>query len=253
MQSQLEYRFNFFSDVVMQPAMTCAIEALLWLALFAADDDGLIGGFGRDDYLAYVLWAAFMSRVASNWMYEFRMMREIETGSINALLTRPVSFFSAYLNQFLGYKVLTAVFSFWFPLLMTFVFVLPTDITRLPASLFLVLTYLVLLHQMSFCVSAMAFHVTKVTSLIVVKNFILWFLSGELVPIDLMPEPLRGIMLALPFCSAVYIPVGYITGRVGFDEVWRTWIGVVVAIVVMVPVCRIVWHRGLRAYVGTGA
>lgn len=253
MQSQLEYRFNFFSDAVLQPAMTCAIEAMLWVALFAADSDGLIGGFDRNHYLAYVLWAAFCSRVASNWMYEFRMMREIETGSVNALLTRPVSFFSAYLSQFMGYKIITAIFSFWFPWLVTLLFALPTDVARLPVAMLLIMSYLVLLHQMSFCVSTMAFHVTKVQSLVVVKNFILWFLSGELLPIDLMPEPLRGIMMSLPFCSAVYVPVAYITGRIGFDEVLQSWFSVLLGILVMIPLCHLLWRQGLRSYVGTGA
>lgn len=253
MQSQLEYRFNFFSDAVLQPAMTCAIEVMLWVALFAADSDGLIGGFDRSHYLAYVLWAAFTARVASNWMYEFRMMREIESGSINALLTRPVSFFSAYLSQFVGYKVVTGFFSLWFPWLMTLLFGLPTFASRLPVALVLILTYLVLLHQLSFCVASIAFHITKVESLIVVKNFMLWFLSGELLPIDLMPEPLRGIMMALPFCNAVYIPVGYITGRVEFGQVLQGWFSVLACIVFMIPVCQLLWRRGLKSYVGTGA
>lgn len=233
--------------------MTCGIEAMLWIALFAADHDGLIGGFDRDHYLAYVLWAAFTSRVASNWMYEFRMMREIETGSINALLTRPVSFFSAYLSQFLGYKTITGIFSLWFPLVMTLMLGLPTHASRLPVVLGLILTYLILLHQMSFFVSAMAFHLTKVQSLIVVKNFVLWFLSGELFPVDLMPEPWRGIVMSLPFCNAVYIPIGYITGRIGLEEVLRGWLTVVVCIIFMIPVCQMVWRQGLKSYVGTGA
>ena len=233
--------------------MTAGIEAILWVAIFAGDADGLINGFDRSHYLAYVLLAAFTARVSANWMYEYRMMKEIETGTVNALLVRPISFFSAYLNQFLGYKFITTALSLWVPLLAIKCFGLPVHLERLPVLLVMVMTYLVLLHQLSFCVASMAFHLTKVQSLIAAKNLTFWFLSGELFPLDLLPEPWRMWITALPFCNGVYVPVGYVTGRLEFDAVLSGWFSVVVGIVVMMPVCQWVWNRGMRSYVGTGA
>ena len=44
-------------------------------------------------------------------------------------------------------------------------------------------------------------------------------LTGELFPLDLVPQPFRDIVLALPFANAVFLPVGYLTGRVELAQV----------------------------------
>jgi ABC-2 type transport system permease protein len=91
--SQLEYRFNLFTDAVIQPLLTGVIEVTLWSAILASTATGTLAGFPRSSYLAYALWAAFFARISTNWMYEFRMMEEIDSGTVNSVLSRPISFY----------------------------------------------------------------------------------------------------------------------------------------------------------------
>lgn len=237
----------------MQPTVTSLIEITLWFSVFASSGKTEINGFDLKHYLSYALWATFVARITSNWMYEFRMTEEIESGSINGLLVRPMSFFEYYLSQFLGYKAITTVVSLSIPFIAVFIFDLPMSFSRFLLALVLIGYYLFFVETISFIVSSVAFHLTKVHSLTTAKNLALWLLSGELIPIDLLPEPWRTWIFELPFCNAVYIPVGYITGRLPLSAVlhgfWTTTLG----LLVLGPISALMWKQGLKKYSGTGA
>jgi ABC-2 type transport system permease protein len=251
--SNLEYRLNFFTDAVLQPFCTSLIELTLWFAVFASATTSSIGGFTREYYLAYALWTAFVARIATSWMYEFRMIEEIESGTINGLLVRPISFFEYYLSQLLGYKAITTVISLLIPLAMVAIFKLPTIYSRIPLALLLIGYYLVLVHTIGFIVSSLAFHLNRIYSITGTKNLALWLVSGELIPIDLLPEPYKSWILNLPFCNGVYIPVAYVTGRVNTDMVAHGFLTTTAGLAVFGLIAFFMWTWGLRKYVGTGA
>ena len=120
--TNLEYRLNFIIDVLLQPAMTSGIEMLLWWAVFKGVGTATVGGFSEDYYLSYAVWAAFMSRVTSSCMYEFKMVEEIDSGTVNSLLVRPLSFYEYYFSQLMGYKTISTIFSFIFPVALVYFF-----------------------------------------------------------------------------------------------------------------------------------
>lgn len=251
--SNLEYRLNFFTDAILQPFCTSLIEVTLWFAVFASATTDSIGGFTREYYLAYALWTSFMARIATSWMYEFKMVEEIESGTINGLLVRPISFFEYYLSQLLGYKFITTSISLLIPLAMVALFKLPTFYLRIPLALLLITYYLILVHTIGFIVSTLAFHLNKIYSLIGTKNLALWLISGELIPIDLLPDPYKTWILDLPFCNGIYIPVAYITGRVDTSMVIHGFMTTTVGLAIFGVIAFFMWTWGMRKYVGTGA
>ena len=120
---QLEYRLNLFVDAALQPTLTAVVEIGLWYVMVSSIGTGdSLGGFSRIYYLHYALWAAFFARISANWMYESRMVDEIQTGTINVLLTRPLSFYEFYLSQFMSYKILTSIASLGIPIIAVAVF-----------------------------------------------------------------------------------------------------------------------------------
>ena len=251
--SNLEYRFNFFIDAFVQPLITVGIELLMWFAIFETANAVEIGGFTRDNYLAYGVWAPFLGRIAVSWMYESMMVEEVASGSINVILTRPISFYEYYLSQLMGYKITTTIISMIAPLLVTFFFKLPIHYDRIPLAISLVFYYLFLVHTLSFVISTFAFYMTRVRSLTLVKNLTLWLLAGELVPIDLMPPAIAKILLLSPFPAGVYTPVAYITGRAGSDLVMQSFISVTICTIIAMGVGAVLWRKGLQSYTGTGA
>jgi len=251
--SNLEYRFNFFIDAVIQPLMVAGTEVLLWTAIFLSSAQSTIGGFGVDSYLAYALWAAFFSRISTNWMYEFRMIEEVSSGTLNSLLVRPMSFYEYYLSQLLGYKFVVTFISIIFPLAASFIFKLPLFIERLPLVLLLSFYYLLLVHSISFFISNLAFYFTKISSMTVAKNLLLWILMGELFPLDLLPTKVKEILCLLPFASGVYVPISYLTGRIDSYYVQVGFVSITISLVIINALAYFMWNRSLREYTGTGA
>lgn len=252
--TNLEYRFNFIIDAFIQPILSVGVEVLLWLAIFkTADASGLIGGFGKEAYLAYAVWAPFLGRIAISWMYEAMMVEEVVSGSINTILTRPLSFYEYYLSQTLGYKVITLFFSISFPIATSLIFDLPVHYERLPLALLIVMYYLLLVHTMSFLVSTLGFYLTRVRSFTLLKNLALMLLGGELVPLDLMPKPLADFLLSLPFSAGVYVPLAFITGRGGYELLTQGFFNITWGMALMGLTAYFLWKRGVREYTGTGA
>ena len=109
------------------------------------------------------------------------------------------------------------------------------------------------MHTISFSIASFAFFFNRIHSFTVAKIIALWALTGELFPLDLVPEPYRSWLLYLPFSSAVYVPVGYITGRLGHADVLQAFATVAVGLLILTPLSSWVWLAGRRRYSGTGA
>jgi ABC-2 type transport system permease protein len=250
---QLTYRFNLFSDVAIQPLIVAAVELTLWLAFFQSTGRSELAGFSQDHYLAYAIWAAFVARISANWMYEWNMIDSVETGAVNAVLVRPISFYSFWLGQFLGYKLLTSSFSLAVPLLVCWAMKLPVQIERLPLALLLVLFYLIFVHTIAVIMASMAFFFNRVHHVTVAKNITLWMLGGEFFPLDILPESLREFIIALPFSSAVFRPVGYLTGRLSTEQLGEGFVSIAIGQIILGSVAFVLWRAGRRRYSGTGA
>lgn len=253
MLQNLEYRINFIVDAYVQPIMTAGVECALWIGLWANGAFTVLNGFGLEYYLSYSLWAVFVSRVTANWQYEFMMMDDIESGKINAILLRPISFYHYYLSQFFGYKTLILLGTLGVPLLASWTLNLPFDISRIPLVLALMFFYLFFVHTLSFSVACACFFMTRAHSLTVGKNIFLWVLAGELFPLDLIPEPWGAWAKATPFASGAYVPVGYLTGRLQFVDMLYAFESVGISLLIMAVVAWVLWQAGVKRYVGTGA
>lgn len=252
-QQQFEYRFNLAVDTTVVPVFLALVEMALWWAICTRSSTPLIAGFSRESYLAYALWAAFFARVQMSWLYESKMVNEVYSGSVNALLVRPVSFYEFYLGQFLGYKLMSAILSLWIPAVIVLLVPGTGDLSRLPLAILSLFFYLLLVHTISFAVAAFAFFYNRVNALTGVKNLTLWMVSGELFPLDLLPGRLKPVILALPFANGVYMPVGYLTGRIDVLTLAKGQISTAVGLLVMGAFGTWLWRRGLKSYTGTGA
>jgi len=251
--SHLEYRFNLFMDAIVHLSFKTLVEMALWYALFTGFNKNLVAGFTRENYLAYALWAAFFSRVTTSWIYEHKMIEEIDSGTVNAILVRPISFYEFYLGQFFGYKILTSLIAIFVPLSCTYFMKLPMLVERLPLSLFLSFFYLIFVHTLSFAICSCGFFFNRVHSLTVAKNLSLWILSGELIPLDLFPHFLKVLLVFLPFSSGVFIPVAYLTGRIGFHEILLSFFHLSLSLILLSFISYFLWSKGRERYSGTGA
>ncbi|MFN8946053.1 MAG: ABC-2 family transporter protein [Pseudobdellovibrionaceae bacterium] len=244
---------NFIVDALAHPVLMAFVEMILWTAIFRGAGTTQVAGFGLSSYMSYVIWAGFFSRISANWMYEFKMIEEVNLGRINSVLLRPISFYEYYLSQFLGYKAAIVLVSLIIPILIVRWFEFPFFLERLPLVMLMLLLYLVFTYTLSFIVVCSAFFFNRVQSLTVTKNMTLWILGGELFPLDLVPEPYKQYLLNLPFSCGVFVPVGYLTGRLGLSDMIHGFFTIFVGTGVCGLVSYFLWRKAIREYSGTGA
>lgn len=238
--------------IVVLPLCVFLVEAAFWVGLIHASGNPLLAGFPASYYLGYFLW--LMLQLGSvNWRFERAMISEINSGAVNALLLRPSSFYEYHLGQLLGQKLITALVMTPVIIFIARVWDLPLHEDRLLPALLMGFGYVLLLFSVHFAVAAMAFFFDHVYSLNNTKNMIIWFLTGELFPLDLLPSPLREWVIALPFSCGTYLPAAYLSGRITTEVFMRGFVSLAVGGIVFGLIARYIWHQGLRRYGGTGA
>lgn len=250
--TKTQYRANLLAGVIALPAIGFGVECAFWLGIFQASSQTTIGGFTAAQYITYLLWL-ILQLGSANWRFERVMIMEINSGAVNAMLVRPTSFFTYHLGQLLGHKLLTMILMVPVILLIAWGWELPLYLERLAPAILLGFCYLIMIHTLNFAICSMAFFFDHVYSLNTTKNMIIWFLVGELLPLDLLPSPFREWVIALPFSSGVYIPASYISGRISTETFLHGFVSVTIGIIVFGVIGRLIWRRGLRVYSGTGA
>jgi ABC-2 type transport system permease protein len=123
----------------------------------------------------------------------------------------------------------------------------------MPAMLLILTFYLIFTHTLSYLIASFGFFITRTKALTAMKNMSLWVLSGELFPLDLVPPPLKDWIIHLPFASGVYVPVGFLVGRLDFNQYLSACFSLAVSTLIVGAISAVVWKRGLKVYAGTGA
>lgn len=250
--TRMTYPIDFIMGVAITPLCFFLTEAAFWVGLIQASGSPLLAGFPASYYLGYFLWLV-LQLGSVNWRFERAMIAEINSGAVNALLLRPSSFYEYHLGQLLGQKLITVLVMTPVIFFIAWMWNLPFHPERLPAALFMGFCYVILLFSLHFAVAAMAFFFDHVYSLNNTKNMIIWFLTGELMPLDLLPSPMREWVIALPFSCGIYLPAAYISGRITTEVFMQGFISLAIGGVVFGLLARFVWQLGLRRYGGTGA
>lgn len=246
------YLFDFVVGVFFIPLAYFLIEVAFWTGLIQTSANGALAGFTTADYLSYFLW--LLLRIGGlNWRFERDMIADVNSGAVNAFLLRPSSFFEYNLMRLLGQKMLTVLVMTPVVVGIAWGFNLPFHLERLPAALLMGFLYLILTFSLHFAVACGAFFYDNVYSLNITKNMLLWFLTGETMPLDLLPAPIARVVIALPFSAGVYLPAAYLSGRIGTAEFLPGFVSLAVGGLLFALLARWLWMAGLKNYSGTGA
>ena len=107
-------------------------------------------------------------------------------------------------------------------------------------------------YQIGSCLAATAFLWEEAYSMLMVKNMLVSFLSGELIPLNLFPQSMQWIWKSTPFYLYVYGPTQYALGRwttgqfveqLGFAFLWMF---------AMAALIRLTWGVGIKKYLSLG-
>jgi ABC-2 type transport system permease protein len=225
------------------------VSLALWSSVAA---EGPVGPFTQRGFAAYFLATLVVRQLTGSWLV-WEMNQEIRTGALSQRLLRPIHPLVAYSASNLAALPLRALFAAPIGIIALVVIERPSGGLGSPL---LCAASLVGAWGINFCtmaaIGSLAFFLESSTAIFEAWLLAFMFLSGYLMPLDLMPPGLRAVAAVLPFRYTVAFPVEIITGarcgRAALHGLAIQWAYVAVAFVA----ARLTFRAGVRRFSAFG-
>jgi ABC-2 type transport system permease protein len=218
----MAYHLWFWIGLVLS-IISMAILVFFWRAIYA--DTNTISGLTLHQMLNYILLAfVFMPLTNNNLIWE--MGTNLREGTIIHHLLRPVNFQGMNYAQSLGTLVTGLILQVPMVIVAILFFGLrfPTDLRIWLAFLVSALLGYTIMFFFNWLLACLTFYTTEIWGLGVLIEGMNFFLSGSLVPLVMMPEWLRNIVLSIPFVQALGVPVSLLAGITPVSDAPRNWL-----------------------------
>ena len=208
------YRF----DTAMQISSGIArvlFAWLLWAAIYRGRDK--VAGFTLDTMILYYLIQSFFAQMDNTGRIAEELSSHIRAGTFSKFLVLPIRVQPYLYAQNLGGAAYMVFFSVAASVLGLLLFPIKPEWTAVPLNWAKAAALLLLgrmfLSQMNFCLGILTLKYQDIWLFLMIKNNVLAFLAGTLVPLTLMPEAVLKVMRLTPFYHATHLPAMLLLGR----------------------------------------
>jgi ABC-2 type transport system permease protein len=253
---RLHYRGDFFLGTVLRylPMLT---TILLWQAIYASSphpDD--IGGYTQNQMIAYLLLIHISRTFSSMPGVAAGVARDIKDGSLKKYLVQPLDMIGYLLAYRAAHKVAYITTSFLpyallFFLCRDFFDTFPDPVTFVAYVIALLLGF-VIGFFFETALGMIGFWILEVSSLLWVVGTVNFFVSGQMIPLDVMGPTWTAVLRWLPFQYLAYFPARIFLCKVPPDELWWDLLIEIAWAVALILLCKALYARGLRRYSAYG-
>jgi ABC-2 type transport system permease protein len=261
LKERMTYRGDFLLGTILRflPMVT---TILLWQAIYAGSGPGQVSlgsaniKFRYREMIAYLLLTNISRMFSSMPNLAGGIARDIREGTLKRYLVQPIDMIGYLLVYRVAHKVTYIIMSFipyalLFFLCKDFFDGFPDALTMAAFALSLVLSFLVgFFFEVS--VGMVGFWFLEVTSLLYIVMTLNFFISGHMLPLDLLPEPWATILKLLPFQYMAYFPAVVFLGKVQGTTLVKYLLGEVFWAVFFMVLARALYRLGLRRYSAFG-
>ncbi|MCI5621128.1 MAG: ABC-2 family transporter protein [Lachnospiraceae bacterium] len=252
----LAYKGSFYLFMLCW-LFTPFINYYLWMAIYGSSDGSMLGGLTKDEMVVYV----FMSYVTTQMVFvsiSDYIADHVTEGSVVMNLIKPINYRMSLISQALG----TMLYRFFAPTIFVWVGVeiykakvLGMGITPLPNILCyivsVIMSFLIFV-LFDFCFGMVAFVTTYMYGMQLIKEALIGFLSGELIPISFFPVVMQRVFDFMPFSSMVYAPVMIYLGKYTGSALMFAMARQLVWVVFLYVLGSVLWNRVTRRLVVLG-
>jgi ABC-2 type transport system permease protein len=258
-QEDMAYRANYIFGAIFRflPLVT---TIFIWLAVFHSRQQGgaplSIRGMSFQDMITYYAYMYIARGFSSIPGTMGDISKDIKDGLLNRYLIRPMDYFWYQVCYRLAHKVV-----FWNVALFTFppiFFMMHRFFTHVPTLLELgcFVASLVIAFSIgmlfTFSIGLLAFWFLEISTFLFVVMMFEFFLSGHLIPLNLMPAYMQPFLNVSPFGYEGYWPCMILMGKVPADQLPRLMGIGVLWVFVFYGISRLIWKMGLKRYSAVG-
>lgn len=254
---RMTYRGDFLFGTILRflPMMT---TILLWRAIYEGSGKSSQSGYTYNEMIAYLLLVNISRMFSSMPGLAGGIARDIREGTLKKYLLQPLDMLGYLVSYRAAHKVSYIVASaipyallFWL-CRSFFAGSVPADPQRWLAFGASLLIAFAVGFYFEAAVGMVGFWFLEVTSLLFIVMTLNFFISGHMLPLDLLPPFWAGVLKALPFQYMAYFPAVVFLGKVkGASLAWGLLGGAAWAAGFAV-LARVLYHRGLRRYSAYG-
>lgn len=252
---RMTYRSDFLFGTILRflPMVT---TILLWQAIYEGAGQSSLSGFKYREMIAYLLLTNISRMFSSMPGLAGGIARDIRDGTLKRYLVQPVDMLGYLLSYRVAHKVAYITMSalpygLLFFLCRRYFDGLPDWPTLAAYGVSLVLSFLVGFYFEA-CVGMVGFWFLEVTSLLYIVMTLNFFISGHMLPLDLLPQPWSGLLKALPFQYMAYFPAVVFLGKVTGWELVTHLLGQLAWALGFLVLARWLYRSGLRRYSAYG-
>ena len=255
---RLMYRADFAMGTLFRflPIVT---QIFLWGAIFSvgtAGEQQQIVGYSYEEMISYYLLAMLARAFSSMPGLASGISRQVRDGTIKKFLTQPIDmlgyfFWHRVAHKLVYYAVAAGPFAFVFWLCRSYLPGWPE-----PHIMACFLASLVMAFLMGFLIESLlgliSFWFLEVSSLLFIYMMLNYFLSGHMLPLDFLPEPILTVVEYFPFKYLAYVPPAILLGRYDENELFEVLGLELVWIIGLLIANRIAFRYGVRRYSAFG-
>ena len=230
------------------------VMILVWRAAYGGRQQ--IEGYSLPDMVTYYLLAGIISASLTSHA-EFTMNEEVGSGRLTPQLARPIFYPLGVMCRETGWQVTKILVGLPCFALLAYLFrdqfVMPhfTLGSGLGFAVSMLLAY-VILAEIGVCLGTISLWTVESGGM-----FTLWWslgsvASGALLPIELLPAPLRAVVAVLPHRWTAYFPIRVALGKVAEGELWLGVLTQLAWAAGLAVVMAAMWRAGTRRYEGWG-
>ena len=250
---QWQYRAN-----LLMYLLYWLVSPIVYLAVWVtiANSQGSVKGLTAADFIAYYLTLLVVDQLTSEITIHI-LAEKIQDGTLSGELLRPVHpILTGALIYNIAFKVLNLLA--FIPIWLILVLLFRPDFSSVTfGSVLLSLPGILIGFWMNFLLGAiitcLAFWTTRVYSVSQFFYMIVILLSGQFVPLQLMPPAIQALARYLPFQMFRFVPIEIILNRLPPESILRDYAFSLVWLVILQLLFSWVWRAGVKRFSAVGA
>jgi ABC-2 type transport system permease protein len=252
---RMVYRIDFLLGTVLR-FLPMVATILLWQAIFEGSGRDELGGFRRNEMIAYLLLVHISRMFSSMPGLAHGIARDIRDGNLKKYLLQPIEMIPYLVSYRMAHKVAYIAtsalpYALLFFLCREFFDGFPDTATLAAYALSLVLAF-VIGFFFEATIGMIGFWFLEVSSFVYIINTISFFVSGQMFPLDLLPPFWSGLLRALPFQYLAYFPASVFLGKIQGEALVQGLLLELVWAALFILMARELYRRGLRRYSAFG-
>jgi ABC-2 type transport system permease protein len=255
LSERMVYRADFLLGTFLRflPMLT---TILLWQAIYEGSGQAELGGFRRNEMIAYLLLVHISRMFSSMPGLAHGIARDIRDGSLKKYLLQPIEMVPYLVSYRMAHKAAYIVtsalpYALLFFLCREFFDGFPDPVTFAAYVVALLLGF-VIGFFFEATIGMIGFWFLEVTSFLYVINTIAFFVSGQMFPLDLLPPFWATLLRALPFQYLAYFSSSVFLGKIQGEALVYGLLAELGWAVLFMVLANWLYRRGLRRYSAYG-